>query len=243
MWLHEISHRRVTDQIPWCCSSWFPCCLPLLTYLLLRKLGWHRRVWKGAWFYVSLFICFVALSLGGNELSLPTLRKAHAAPHYAFWLPLLSLSPPCWPGTGCGTITSIRPGLATARCARRSSPCHRMCPAGFANCISKTTSPVKEGDLLFRIDDTRYQATLERAEAQLLYQQEAYRLAQHQYETPQEHVVPATPSARKNWSAPVLKRSWPPPTWPWPGPSGETAKINLQRTRVVAPHGWHHRQT
>ena len=93
---------------------------------------------------------------------------------------------------------------------------------------------VKEGDLLFRIDDTRYQATLERAEAQLLYQQEAYRLAQHQYERrksmragntiSEEELERARIEAQLAAANVALARA-----------ERETAKINLQRTRVVAP--------
>ena len=37
--------------------------LTLVSHLLLRQLGWHHQIWKGAWFYLSLFVCFVALSL------------------------------------------------------------------------------------------------------------------------------------------------------------------------------------
>ncbi|MCG8394994.1 MAG: DUF1656 domain-containing protein [Pseudomonadales bacterium] len=63
MWLHEIpiGGLLISPMVLFVLVSLL---LTLLTYLLLRKLGWHRRVWKGAWFYVSLFICFVALSLG-----------------------------------------------------------------------------------------------------------------------------------------------------------------------------------
>ena len=62
MWLHEIPgggmlfSRMVLLVL-------LALVLTLVSHLLLRQLGWHHQIWKGAWFYLSLFVCFVALSL------------------------------------------------------------------------------------------------------------------------------------------------------------------------------------
>ncbi|NLQ18195.1 DUF1656 domain-containing protein [Marinomonas sp. M1K-6] len=40
-----------------------------LTRFILHRLGWHDRIWKVAWFEVSLFVCYLALIvyvLGGR---------------------------------------------------------------------------------------------------------------------------------------------------------------------------------
>ena len=62
MWLHEIpvgglliSPMVLYDQLGMVIGP--------VTFALLRKLGWHQQLWKSAWVYLSLFICFVALSL------------------------------------------------------------------------------------------------------------------------------------------------------------------------------------
>ena len=34
-----------------------------LTRFILHRLDWHDRIWKVAWFEVSLFMCFLALSV------------------------------------------------------------------------------------------------------------------------------------------------------------------------------------
>ncbi|MBQ24472.1 DUF1656 domain-containing protein [Alcanivorax sp.] len=62
MWLHEIPVGGMLFS-PMVLLVLLALTLTLMTYLLLRQLGWHRQVWKGAWFYLSLFVCFVALSL------------------------------------------------------------------------------------------------------------------------------------------------------------------------------------
>jgi len=62
MWLHEIPVGGMLFS-PMVLLVLLALTLTLMAYLLLRQLGWHRQVWKGAWFYLSLFVCFVALSL------------------------------------------------------------------------------------------------------------------------------------------------------------------------------------
>ena len=62
MWLHEIPVGGMLFS-PMVLLVLLALTLTLMTYLLLRQLGWHRQVWKGALFYLSLFVCFVALSL------------------------------------------------------------------------------------------------------------------------------------------------------------------------------------
>ena len=62
MWLHEIPVGGMLFR-PMVLLVLLSLALTFMSYLLLRQLGWHRQVWKGAWFYLSLFVCFVALSL------------------------------------------------------------------------------------------------------------------------------------------------------------------------------------
>ncbi|GAA0244484.1 DUF1656 domain-containing protein [Marinomonas primoryensis] len=43
--------------------------LAALTRFALHRLNWHDRIWKVAWFEVSLFVCYLALTvylLGGR---------------------------------------------------------------------------------------------------------------------------------------------------------------------------------
>ncbi|WP_421849699.1 DUF1656 domain-containing protein [Marinomonas sp.] len=43
--------------------------LAALTRFSLHRLGWHDRIWKVSWFEVSLFVCYLALTvyvLGGR---------------------------------------------------------------------------------------------------------------------------------------------------------------------------------
>ncbi|MEP5230618.1 MAG: DUF1656 domain-containing protein [Alloalcanivorax sp.] len=62
MWLHEIPVGGMLFS-PMVLLVLLALVLTLVTHLLLRQLGWHHQIWKGAWFYLSLFVCFVALSL------------------------------------------------------------------------------------------------------------------------------------------------------------------------------------
>jgi len=62
MWLHEIPVGGMLFS-PMVLLVLLALALTLVSHLLLRQLGWHNQVWKGAWFYLSLFVCFVALSL------------------------------------------------------------------------------------------------------------------------------------------------------------------------------------
>ncbi len=62
MWLHEmpvggllVSPMVLFVLLALTCTA--------LSWLALRQLGWHRQVWKAPWFYLSLFICFLALTL------------------------------------------------------------------------------------------------------------------------------------------------------------------------------------
>ena len=62
MWLHEIPVGGLLIS-PMVLFVLLGMVLTLLTFLLLRKLCWHQQLWKSAWVYLSLFICFVALFL------------------------------------------------------------------------------------------------------------------------------------------------------------------------------------
>ncbi|ATG77117.1 DUF1656 domain-containing protein [Pseudoalteromonas sp. 1_2015MBL_MicDiv] len=37
--------------------------LTALTRFVLHQLDWHDRIWKVAWFEVSLFVCYLALAV------------------------------------------------------------------------------------------------------------------------------------------------------------------------------------
>lgn len=37
--------------------------LSALTRYVLHRLDWHDRIWKVAWFEVSLFVCYLALTV------------------------------------------------------------------------------------------------------------------------------------------------------------------------------------
>ncbi len=62
MWLHEIPVGGMLF-CPMLLLVLLALVLTLVSHLLLRQLCLHHQIWKGAWFYLSLFVCFVALSL------------------------------------------------------------------------------------------------------------------------------------------------------------------------------------
>jgi len=37
--------------------------LSALTRVILHRLDWHDKIWKVAWFEISLFICYLALTV------------------------------------------------------------------------------------------------------------------------------------------------------------------------------------
>ena len=62
MWLHEmpvggllVSPMVLFVLVSLACTA--------ASWLALRQLGWHRAIWKGPWFYLSLFVCYLALTL------------------------------------------------------------------------------------------------------------------------------------------------------------------------------------
>ncbi|MGC8121098.1 efflux RND transporter periplasmic adaptor subunit [Marinobacter sp. VGCF2001] len=98
----------------------------------------------------------------------------------------------------------------------------------------QNNAPVAEGDLLFRIDDTRYQAELAERKARLAQASSARDLALHQYERRQtmsnrqaiseeslESYRIRAESAEANYQLAAAELA--------------TARIDLERTRVVAP--------
>ncbi|PSF04618.1 HlyD family secretion protein [Marinobacter fuscus] len=99
----------------------------------------------------------------------------------------------------------------------------------------ENNAPVKKGDLLFRIDDTRYQAELAERKARLAQAQTARDLAQHQFQRRQ------TMSDRKTISEESLesyriRAESAEASYQLAAAELATARIDLERTRVTAPH-------
>lgn len=59
MWLHDFAVGGMLFS-PMLVFVLVAALCTLLTYQCLRILGWHAWIWKDAWFYLSVFICFVA---------------------------------------------------------------------------------------------------------------------------------------------------------------------------------------
>jgi len=95
---------------------------------------------------------------------------------------------------------------------------------------------VNQGDPLFRIDDTRYQAALAKAEAQLLYQQEALRLAQHQYQRRQDlHRSNNNSISQEALESAGIQAQLAKANVALANAELDSANINLERTRIHAP--------
>nr|WP_166425290.1 DUF1656 domain-containing protein [Paraglaciecola sp. 20A4] len=37
--------------------------LTAVTRFILHRLGWHDKIWKVSWFEVSIFVCYLALTV------------------------------------------------------------------------------------------------------------------------------------------------------------------------------------
>jgi RND family efflux transporter MFP subunit len=95
---------------------------------------------------------------------------------------------------------------------------------------------VSQGDPLFSIDDTRYQAALAKADAQLLYQQEALRLAQHQYQRRQElHRSSNNSISKEALESASIQAQLAKANVALAKAERDSANINLERTRIHAP--------
>ncbi len=95
---------------------------------------------------------------------------------------------------------------------------------------------VSHGDPLFSIDDTRYQAAQAKAEAQLLYQQEALRLAQHQYQRRQDlHRSNNNSISKEALESAGIQAQLAKANVALANAELDSANINLERTRIHAP--------
>ena len=95
---------------------------------------------------------------------------------------------------------------------------------------------VSQGDPLFRIDDTRYQAALAKADAQLLYQQEALRLAQHQYQRRQKlHRSSNNSISKEALESAGIQAQLAKANVALAKAERDSANINLDRTHIHAP--------
>lgn len=63
MWLHEVAVGGLLFS-PMLTFILAGLLLTWLCYRLLLVLGWHQRLWASAWFYLSVFICSLAMTLG-----------------------------------------------------------------------------------------------------------------------------------------------------------------------------------
>lgn len=93
---------------------------------------------------------------------------------------------------------------------------------------------VRKGDPLFRIDDTRYQAALARAKAQLLHEQESLRLAQHQYQR-RQRLLASNSISREELDSAGIEAQLAAANVALAKAELASATINLERTRVEAP--------
>ncbi len=95
---------------------------------------------------------------------------------------------------------------------------------------------VSHGDPLFSIDATRYQAAQAKAEAQLLYQQEALRLAQHQYQRRQDlHRSNNNSISKEALESAGIQAQLAKANVALANAELDSANINLERTRIHAP--------
>lgn len=94
---------------------------------------------------------------------------------------------------------------------------------------------VSHGDPLFSIDDTRYQAAQAKAEAQLLYQQEALRLAQHQYQRRQDLHRSNNSISKEALESAGIQAQLAKANVALANAELDSANINLERTRIHAP--------
>ena len=62
MWLHEIPVGGLLVS-PMVLFVLLGLLLTALTWWVLRLLDWHQQIWKAAWLYLSLFVCYLALSV------------------------------------------------------------------------------------------------------------------------------------------------------------------------------------
>ena len=93
---------------------------------------------------------------------------------------------------------------------------------------------VQQGDPLFRIDDIRYRATLARAEAQLLHEQESLRLAEHQYER-RKRLHAGNSISREELDSARIEAQLAAANVALAKAELASARINLERTSVEAP--------
>jgi RND family efflux transporter MFP subunit len=95
---------------------------------------------------------------------------------------------------------------------------------------------VSRGDPLFRIDDTRYQAALAKARAQLLYQQKALQLAQHHYQRRKDlHRSNNNSISKEALESARIQAELAKANVALAQAELDSASINLERTRIHAP--------
>ena len=94
--------------------------------------------------------------------------------------------------------------------------------------------PVKKGDTLFTIDDTRYEAALRQAEAQVAQKRSAWELAKHQYER-REQLTGQRAISEEDLESYRIKSDSARAGYQLAQAGLASAQIDLKRTTVVAP--------
>lgn len=98
----------------------------------------------------------------------------------------------------------------------------------------KNNESVSKGDLLFTIDDTRYQAELAESEARLAKERAARDLATHQYKR-RQRMSDRQAISEESLETYRIRAESAKASYQLAQAELETARIDLERTRVVAP--------
>ncbi|RBW48472.1 HlyD family secretion protein [Marinobacter sp. F3R11] len=98
----------------------------------------------------------------------------------------------------------------------------------------RNNQTVSEGDILFTIDDTRYQAKYAEAAARLMQEKIAWELARHQYENRQE-VADRQSVSDGSLETFRIRAESAKASYQLAQAELDTARIDLERTKVLAP--------
>ncbi|QSX34503.1 HlyD family secretion protein [Shewanella avicenniae] len=107
--------------------------------------------------------------------------------------------------------------------------------SGWVNKLNVAdNAAVNKGDLLFAVDDTRYQATLKELQAQLKNREIALELAKHKYER-RKKLTNAELISDEDLETARINTESAKADFELAQAELNTAKINLERTQIVAP--------
>lgn len=107
--------------------------------------------------------------------------------------------------------------------------------SGWVTNLAVTNNqPVKKGDTLFTIDDTRYEAALREAEAQVAQKRSGWELAKHQYQR-REQLTGRRAISEEDLESYRIKSDSARASYQLAQAGLTSTKIDLKRTVVVAP--------